>query len=144
VFLTSLIVQSDSSGHLKLDWSASNPLHIYVLNSTQYDDLLLHAASHGQIPTYIENFTGMPASYISQYDLQTGPVSLALSQGQYYLFTGSTNNAILDSLSYTLQQNQITGNNSSPFEYLLPAVPVALGILMVAVGVLILTRRFWR
>jgi len=82
VFLTSLIVQSDSSGHLKLYWSASNPVHIYVLNSTQYDGLLLQAASNGQIPTYIENFTGMPVSYLSQYDLQTGPVSLALPQGQ--------------------------------------------------------------
>jgi len=144
VFLTSVIVQSDSYTHLKMDWSASNPVHIYLLNSTQYDGLLLQATSNGQIPTYIENFTGTPASYVNQYDLQTGPVSLTLPQGQYYLFTGFTNNAILDSLSITMQQNQLTGNSSSPLEYLIPAVPIALGILMIALGVLILNRRVWR
>ena len=142
VFLTSLVVQSNAS-QLNVDWSGSNPVYIYVLDSSQYDGLLLQHNTDGQIPTYISNFTGMPPSYVSQYDTQKGSVSLALSQGQYYFFAESTSNAILDSLSLTLQQPQVTGN-SSPLAYLLVAAPGAIGVLMIILGVLILTRRVWR
>lgn len=142
VSLTSLIVQSDES-QLNIAWSASNPVYIYVLNSSQYDGLLLQHSTDGQIPTYLENFTGMPSSYVSQYDSQRRSVSLALSQGQYYFFAGSNSNAILDSLSLTLQLPQVT-NGSSFLEYLLAAVPGTIGIFMIALGVSILTRRFWR
>lgn len=142
VFLTSLVVQSNAS-QLNMDWSASNSVYIYVLNSSQYDGLLLQHSTDGQIPTYLANFTGMPSSCVVQYDLQKGSVSLALAQGQYYFFAGSNSNAILDSLSLTLQLPRVT-SGSSPLEYLLAAVSGAIGILMIVLGVLILKRRFWR
>jgi DNA-binding transcriptional ArsR family regulator len=142
MFLTSVIVQTDAS-QLKIDWTASNPLYIYILNSTQYNGLLLQHTTNHQVPTYLENFTGVPASYVNQYYLQNGHVSVALPQGQYYLFAGSTNNAILNSLSLNMQQQQAS-NGSSPLEYLLPAVQGAFGILMIALGVLILNQRVWR
>ena len=143
VFLTSLLVQSNAS-QLNMDWSASNPVYIYVLNSSQYDGLLLQHSTDSQIPTYLANFTGMPSSYVVQYDLQKGSVSLALSQGgQYYFFAGSTSNAILDSLSLTMQLPQVT-SGSSPSEYLLAAATGAIGTLLIVLGVLILTQRIWR
>jgi DNA-binding transcriptional ArsR family regulator len=141
IFLTSFNVQNNS--HLNIDWTASNPVYIYVLNSTQYDALLLQRIANGQIPTYIENITGMPSTYVSEYYFQNGSVSLTLPKDQYYFFAGSTTNALLDSLSLTQQQHQATGG-SSPVEYLLAAVPGALGILMITLAVLILTRRIWR
>jgi DNA-binding transcriptional ArsR family regulator len=141
-FLTSLVVQSNAS-QLNMDWSASNPVYIYVLNSSQYDGLLLQHSTDGQIPTYLANFTGMLSYYVVQYDLQKGSVSLTLSQGQYYFFAGSNSNAILDSLSLTLQLPQVT-SGSSPSEYLIAAVPGAIGTLLVVLGVLILTQRIWR
>jgi hypothetical protein len=126
-----------------MDWSASNPVYIYALNSSQYDGLLLQHSTDGQIPTYLANFTGMPSYYVVQYDLQKGSVSLTLSQGQYYFFAGSNNNAILYSLSLTLQLPQVT-SGSSPSEYLLAAAPGAIGTLLIVLGVLILTQRIWR
>jgi DNA-binding transcriptional ArsR family regulator len=141
VFLTSWIVQNDSQ--LKIDWSASSPIFIYLLNSSQYDALLLQHSTDGQIPTYIQNFTGTPSTYLSQYNSQSGSVSLTLPQGQYYFFAGSTTNAILDSLTLTLQQHQTAGG-PSPLDYSVAAVPGALGIVMVALAVLILTQRVWK
>jgi DNA-binding transcriptional ArsR family regulator len=141
VFLTSWIAQNDSQ--LNMDWSASSPIYLSVLNLTQYDALLLQHSTGSQIPTYLENFTGMPSSYVSQFNSQSRSVSLAFPQGQYYFFAGSTTNAILDSLTLTQQQRQATGGSSS-VDYLIAAIPGAIGILMITIAVLILTRRVWR
>ena len=141
IFLTSQIVQNDSK--LDIDWVASSSIYLYVLNSTQYDALLLKNASGSEIPTYIENFTGMPSSYASRYDLQSGSISLALSEGQYYFFAGSANNAILDSLTLTTQQYQETGSSSIIY-YLIPAVLGVTGTIMIALAALILNHRLWR
>jgi DNA-binding transcriptional ArsR family regulator len=141
VFLTSWIVQNDSQ--LNMDWSASSPLYLSVLNSTQYDALLLQHSIGMQIPTYLENFTGMPSSYVSQFNSQRRSVSLTFPQGKYYFFAGSTTNAILDSLTLTQHQQQVTGG-LAPVGYLIAAIPGAIGVFMIMIAVLILTRRVWR
>lgn len=86
----------------------------------------------------------MPLTYSSQYDLQSNSVSLTLPQGQYWLYAWSANNTTLDSsLSLTQQQYQ-AGGFSLRVAYLIVAVIVALGILMIALAILIRTRRVWR
>jgi len=143
VSLTSWNTPSDASP-LSISWSASSPVYIYVMNTSQHDALLLQHATGGQVPTTLENFSGMPASWVSQYYLQTGSVSLILPQGQYYFLAGSTTQAILDSFSLTQQHQAAGGSPPSPLEYLPLLVPVALGTLMIALAVSILTRRVWR
>jgi hypothetical protein len=115
------------------------------MNTTQHDALLLQHTTGGQTPTTLENFSGTPVSWVSQYDLQTGSVSLNLPQGQYYFLAGSSTQAILDSFSLTQQQHQAAGvSPPSPFEYLSVLVLVALGTLMIVLAVSIFTRRVWR
>jgi hypothetical protein len=142
VSLSSWNVQAGASP-LNVSWSASSPLFIYVMNITQHDALLLQHVAGGQLPTTLLNFTGVPSSWVSRYDFQTGSISLNLPQGQYYFLASSNTQAILN--SFTLTQQQATGASPQPrAEYLLALVPLALGIFMLVLGVLILTRKVWR
>jgi hypothetical protein len=138
IYLAGLVVQNNTS-HVIIEWNASNPIVVYVLNSTHYDALLLQHDTNGH---FLENFTGMPLSYVSQYDFQNSHVSLTLPQGKYRLFAWSANNTTLYSLSLTQQQNQAV--SSFPLVYLIAVVPSALGIFMIALAILILARRVWR
>jgi DNA-binding transcriptional ArsR family regulator len=140
VSLTLCNVQSDASP-LSIAWSASSPVYIYVMNTTQHDALLLQHARGGQVPTTLENFSGTPPSWVSQYDLQTGNVSLSLPGGQYYFLAGSTTQAILDSFSLTQQHQAAGGSPPSPLEYLPTLVLVAFGTFMIVLAISILTRR---
>ncbi|MGD0202613.1 MAG: helix-turn-helix transcriptional regulator [Candidatus Bathyarchaeia archaeon] len=142
VSLLSWDVQTNAS-QLNISWSASSPVFIYVMNTTQHDSLLLQHTINGQALAALENFTGIPSSWVSQYDLQTGSVSLSLPQGQYYFLASSSTEAILN--SFTLTQQQATGGSApSPLEYLLVLFPLALGTFMIVLALLILTRRVWR
>ncbi len=142
VSLLSWDVQSDTIP-LNITWSASSPVFIYAMNTTQHDALLFQHTTNGQVPTTLENFTGIPSSWVSQYDLQTGSVSLSLPQGQYYFLASSRTEAILN--SFTLTQQQATGGSPpSSLEYLLVLFPLALGTFMIVLALLILTRRVWR
>jgi len=142
VSLLSWDVQSDTV-RLNIIWSASSSVFIYAMSTTQHDVLLLQHTTNGQVPTTLENFTGIPASWVSQYDLQTGSVSLSLPQGQYYFLASSSTEAILN--SFTLTQQQATGGSSpSSLEYLLALFPLAIGTFMIVLALLILTRRVWR
>jgi DNA-binding transcriptional ArsR family regulator len=143
VSLTSCDVPSDASP-LSIAWSASSPVYIYVMNATQHDALLLQHATSGQVLTTLENFSGTPPSWVSQYDLQAGNVSLSLPQGQYYFLAGSTSQAILDLFSLTQPPQAAGASPPSPLEYLPGLFFVALGALMIALAVLILVRRIWR
>ena len=143
VSLVSCYVQSDTSP-LNIAWSASSAVDIYVINSTQHDALLLQHAVGGQIPTTLENFSGTPPSWVSQYDLQTESVSLSLPQGNYYLLAGSNAQAILDLFSLTQPPQTAGGSPPSPLEYLPGLFFVGLGALVIVLAVLILTRRVWR
>ena len=146
VFLLSWDVQTDASP-LNISWSASSPVFIYVMNTTQHDSLLLQHTINGQALTTLENFTGVPSSWVSQYDLQTGSVSLSLPQGQYYFLASSSTEAILNSFTLTQQQQQqqaTVGSPPSSLEYLLALFPLALGAFMIVLALLILTRRVWR
>ncbi len=134
VYLNSLIV-SEKDSQLKIDWSASNPVYIYILNTTQYDSLLLQDSTNA--PAYSMNFTGMPSAYLSQYDSQNGSVSMSVSQGKYYFYAGCTSNATVNSFSFALHQPPVPRTT----EYLLAAIPSVFGILMVALAVLILRQR---
>jgi DNA-binding transcriptional ArsR family regulator len=130
---------------LDIAWSASGPLNVYVLNTTQYDALLLQHDTGTQAQVALQNFSGMPASWVSQYDLQNGNVSLSLPQGQFYFLAGSSTPTVLDSFGLTQAQQQVSGS-SSPF--LLASPPalflIALGALAIVLGVSILGRRVWR
>jgi DNA-binding transcriptional ArsR family regulator len=141
VFLTSWTVQNGSQ--LNVDWSASSQIYLYVLNSTQYDALLLDHSTGSQVLTYPENFNGTLTSYVSQYDSQSGSVSLTLPQGQSYFFAGSNINAILNLLTLTQQHYQV-GGGLLPAGYLVAVFFGVVGLLMIAIAVLILKRRIWR
>jgi DNA-binding transcriptional ArsR family regulator len=130
--------QFTNASQLTIHWGASNPIAIYVLNSTQYDALPLQNNTN----MFLFNFTGMPPYYLDKYTLQSDSVYLTPPQGQYWLYAGSTGNTTLDALSIT-QQQHLTGG-SLPLEYLIAGTPVALGIVMIALAFLILTRRVWR
>jgi hypothetical protein len=142
VSLLSWDVQAGASP-LNLSWSASSSVFIYVMNTTQHDALLLQHAANGQVPAALENFTGVPSSWTSQYDLQTGSVSISLPQGQYFFLASSSTPAILN--SFTLTQQRATSSSQQPSaEYLLALVPLTLGIFLIVLAILILTRRVWR
>jgi hypothetical protein len=142
VSLLSWDVQTGASP-LNFSWSASSPVFIYVMNITQHDALLLQHIANGQVPAALENFTGVPSSWISQYELQTGSVSLSLPQGQYYFLASSSMPAILN--SFTLTQQQAASSSPQPSAgYLLALVPLTLGIFLLILPILILTRRVWR
>jgi len=134
-----------STGPLSLSWSASSPIHLYVLNQTQYDALLLQHSSGGQVQPVLQNFTGLPSSFVKSYYLQTGNVSLSLPQGQYHFLAGSQAQAVLDTfeISQTQTQEQ-TGTSLSPILVLWVSIFVALGVLFVVLAVSILTHRIWR
>ncbi len=128
-------------------WSATSAIHIYVLDSTQYDDLLLQYSATGAQPlASVENFTGAPGSWVSQFYLQSGNVTLSLSPGQYYLFAGSSaGQALLDSFQITqTQQPQSTSPSTSPVAYLLASIPMAFGAVLVVLALSIISRRVWR
>jgi DNA-binding transcriptional ArsR family regulator len=143
VSLVSCYVQSDTSP-LNIAWSASSGVDIYVINSTQHDALLLQHAVGGQLSTTLENFSGTPPSWVSQYDLQNGSVSLSLPQGNYYFLAGSNAQAILNLFTLTQPPQTASISPPSPLEYLPGLFFVVLGTLLIVFAVLILTRRVWR
>jgi hypothetical protein len=142
VSLLSWDVQT-SAAPLNIGWNASSPVHIYVMNTTQHDALLLQHATNGQVPTALENFSGVPTSWIGQYDVQAGNVSFNLPQGQYYFLASSSMPAILN--LFTLMQTQATSPSPQVSSgYLLTLAPLTLGIFLLVLAILILTRRVWR
>ena len=142
VSLLSWDVQTSTSP-LNISWNASSSVHVYVMNMTQHDALLLQHTANGQVPAALENFTGVPSSWVSQYDLQTGSVSLSLPQGQYYFLASSSTPAILN--LFTLWQTQAnSGSSQSSVGYLIGLAPLTLGIVLLVLAILILTRRVWR
>ena len=141
VSLLSWDVQTGTSP-LNISWVASSTMFIYVMNITQHDALLLQHTANDQVPTVLENFTGVPTSWISQYEFQTGSVSTSLPQGQYYFLASSSTPAILN--SFTLQQQATISSSQPSPDYLLTLVPLMLGIFLIVLAILILTRRVWR
>jgi DNA-binding transcriptional ArsR family regulator len=133
-----------STGPLTLSWSASSPIHLYVLNETQYDVLLFQHSSGGQVQPTLQNFTGLPSSSVESYYLQTDNVSLSLPQGQYHFFAGSRTRAVLDTFEISQTQEQAgTRTSLSPMLLFYVAIFIALGVLFIALGVSIVTRRIW-
>jgi DNA-binding transcriptional ArsR family regulator len=142
VSLLSWDVQTGASP-LNISWSALSPVFIYVMNATQHDMLLIQHTTNGKAPATLEDFTGVPSSWVSKYDLQTGNLSLSLPQGQYYFLASSSTQAILN--SFALTQQRATSSSQQPSAgYLLALVPLTLGIFLLVLAILILTRRVWR
>jgi hypothetical protein len=134
---------------MNITWEATSPIHIYVLNTTQYGSLLLqHRAASVQAPPHLpglgtDNFTGAPNAWVSQYYLQTGNVSLTLPQGTYYIFAGSsTQRVVLD--TFEIPQYYQTVSGISPYAYPTLLVDWALGSLFIILAWSISTRRLWR
>ena len=124
-------------------WSASGPVHVYVLNQTQNDALQL-SRSKGSQPLY--NFTGPPEAWSEQYYSQSGNVTVSLPPGQYQFYAYSSAANYLDSfgLSQASQPQTIPGGGFSPFFYLFASVFIAIGALLIVLAVSILTHRVWR
>jgi DNA-binding transcriptional ArsR family regulator len=144
----SLMPWHSTGGNLQIAWSASNPIHIYVFNQTQYDALLLQNSSSSSQGN-LENFTGTPTFWVQQYYLQSDNTTLGLSQGQYYFFAGSTNQTVLNSFGVSQSQSpqpQSPGGtlSLSPFLYLWLIILLAVGILFMVLAFSILTHRVWR
>lgn len=141
-----LLSWSASGNPLSVSWSATSPVHIYVLNQTQYGNLVLQHSTGTQ--TVLENFTGAPGSWVSQYYLQSGNVSLNLQPSLYYFFAGSQAQTFLSGfkISQLLSQQQPAGisPSNSFFLFLVLSVFIVIGAVLVILGVSILTRRVWR
>ena len=138
-----LLPWSDTGGPLNVSWTASGPVHIYILNQTQYGSLLLVHGKRGQ--PLLQNFTGSPTSWVDRYYLQSGSVSPSPPQGQYYFFAGSPSQVSLNSFGISESQTQQGGYPQSSFSFILfLAVFIAIGALLIVLGVSILTRRVWR
>lgn len=134
---------ASSGGQLGITWSASAPVHVYVLNQSEWDALQLQHPTSGQ--TALQNFTGLPTSWVDAYYLQSGNVSPNLSQGQYYFLAGSQSQALVGSFGLSQSQTQPSGNSSeSPFLFLYVSVFIAIGILLEILAASILTKRIWR
>jgi DNA-binding transcriptional ArsR family regulator len=145
VLLGSYSVPANESPNVA--WSATSAIHIYVLNSTQYGDLLLmYSTTSAQPIASVENFTGAPSFWVSQFYLESGNVTLSLSPGQYYFFAGSSSGqTLLDSFQVTqVQQPESASSPISPLTYLLISIPVALGAVLVVLALSIISRRLWR
>ncbi len=142
---TTLLVGNWQSGGTPfgLAWNAASPIRVYVLNESQYDALLLQHASGGSVHPAVQNFTGPPTVWLRDYNLQTGNVSLTVPSGQYHFLAWSQTRTLLSSFIVSQHQSQ-PGASVSWFLYLYLSVFIALGALLVVVGVSILTRRVWR
>jgi hypothetical protein len=148
VSLTSWLIPQEAS-RLNITWAATSPIHIYVLNTTQYGSLLLqHPRASAQAPPYLpglgtDNFTGAPNAWVGQYYLQTGNVTLTLPDGTYYIFAGSgTQRAVLD--TFEIPQYYYTVSGISPYAYVALPVDLGLGSLLIILAWSIITRRLWR
>ena len=128
---------------LSISWGASGPVHIYVLNLTEDDALLLQHPSDGQPPP---TFTGAPASSVDQYYGESGNQTLSLPGGPYYFFASSSGQAVLNTFGWAqAQQPQQAGTIPiQPIFYLWLFVFIAFGVLLIVLAVSILTRRVWR
>jgi len=124
-------------------WSAAAPVHIYILNQTQNDEVL-SAHSEGGRPVY--NFTGPPGTWSEQYYTQSGNVTVNLPPGQYHFYACSTLANYLDSftLSQTTQPEALPGGGPSPFFYLFGSIIIVLGAVSLVLAASILTRRILR
>jgi hypothetical protein len=134
---------------LNITWTATSPIHIYVLNTTQYGDLVLQKGVPSiQVPSDLptqgtDNFTGAPGAWVSQYYLQTGNVSLTLPNGTYYVFAGSsTQRVVLD--TFEIPEYTYTVSGISTYAYVALPVDLDLGSLLIILAWSIATRRLWR
>lgn len=141
IYLTGWTLSSPVFG---ISWSAAGPLHIYVLNQTQYDALLLSHSTGAQNSLVPYNFTGPPESWVQQYNQPSGNVSVSLPQGQYHFYAWSQTTTLLDSFSLAQTQTSPKGTPLSPFLLFYASLFMAIGALLIALAVLILTRRVWR
>jgi len=129
---------------LSMAWGAASPVHIYVLNQTQFDALQLSHTSGSQAPpSVLYNFTGPPASWVQQYDKQSGNVTLSLPQEMYRFYAWSPTATALDSFGLSQTQTEPGGAPSSLFLYLYALIFFAIGALLIVLAVSILTRRVW-
>ncbi|HEV2390078.1 MAG TPA: winged helix-turn-helix domain-containing protein [Nitrososphaerales archaeon] len=148
VSLTDWLIPQDPST-LNISWTATSPVHIYVLNATQYGSLLLqHPMPSIQPPsdlssTGTDNFTGTPGAWVSQYYLQAGNVSVTLPNGTYYIFAGSSGQrVVLD--TFEIPQYTQTVSGISTYAYVALPLDLGLGSLLIVLAWSIATRRLWR
>ena len=122
-------------------WDAAGPVHVYVLNQTQFDSLQFTRSSGS---TVLYNFTGPPGSWAIEYYQHSGNVTVSLPRGQYHFYMWSSSPNYLDSFGLSQSQSEPAGGTSSLFFYFSALVLIAIGILLVVLAVSILTHRVWR
>jgi hypothetical protein len=129
---------------LKVAWDASGPVNIYVLNAKQYEALLLPGMNIVAPPS-LQNFSGMPVSWVNRDDLQDGNFTLSLPQGEFYFLAWSSTRVVLNSFVLSLTNRQMIGSClPSRLDSPTGLVPIALGALALVLAVCIVTRRIWR
>jgi hypothetical protein len=133
-----------SAPALNIAWSAASPVRIFILNQTEYDNLLLRSSNGAQTPTVTYNFTGTPESWVRDFDAKAGNVSVSLPRGEYYFYAWSGTPNLLDSFGLTQAQTQAEGSSFSPFFILYLTVFAAIGVFLIVLAASILTRRVWR
>jgi DNA-binding transcriptional ArsR family regulator len=134
-----------SAPMLNITWAATGPVKIYVLNATQYGDLVLQdrAPSVQDYEGQSFNFTGAPGAWVSQYYLQAGNVSLKLANGTYYVFAGSgAQRVVLDTFNIPDYTETVSG--ISPYAITTVVVDWALAALFIILAWSIARRRVWR
>ena len=137
-------VACSGASPLRVAWDASGPVNIYVLNAKQYEALLLPGMNIVTPPT-LQNFSGMPTSWVSRHDLQDGNFTLTLPQGEVYFLAWSSTRVVLNSFDLSLTQKLVTGSClPSRLESLTALVPIALGALAFVLAVSIRKRWVWR
>ncbi len=136
----------DFNGTLVLYWTATGPVSVYVLNGTQYDELLLKG-SLTSTPNQccLNNFTGQPPSWSYRFQGQNANISLPVHLNPYYIYVSSPVDAVVTDfkISSFSQPVQSPTQSTSPIFYIIPLAFAALALSLISLGVLILVRRIW-
>ncbi len=135
-----------NAGKLQLTWAATTPISLYVLNETQYDDIVLR-----RVDAIRPYFTEPPSVYLRKFFSSVGQDAITLRKGSYHILASTSNSTVLTELFLSYPSAPPSGEPQIPFSSeitaLLPFVVAgaegAIGVLVVVLGLLILTKRFW-
>lgn len=122
-----------------IHWGSPVPLSIYVLNANQTLDL---EQQYTGSDYFLANFTGTPSEFTYKCDLSHSSASLTLPLGNYYLCASSNTTVVLDSLTITTPQWNLTASSPIAIEFEIAGLS-ATGIIVITIGVLVFTRRVW-
>jgi len=130
------------NGTLELSWAATGPITVYVLNGTQYADLLLNGSLTN---TQSQNFTGPPPSWSYRFQSVNGNISLSIHLTPYYIYTSSPVDTVITDFKITsfMQPIQSPTQPTSLILYIPLLALLAFALLLISLGILILKEKIW-